>query len=104
MPETRVRWLATSGVGYGQPGFIAKCSTCEKSFSRVQMGVRRFCEEVGYHQRGERVYFRYCFVKPVSSANTYFRETALDPATGVSHELESQKFGERIIEVYIILF
>lgn len=52
-----VAWWTPKGDGYAQADFELKCPRSGKKFSRSEMGIRRFCDEVVDRWIGQPVYF-----------------------------------------------
>jgi hypothetical protein len=57
LPRVNVLWWNSSGTGLAQDGFEAVCPTCEKTFTKETMGVRRLCDELALRRSGTPIAF-----------------------------------------------
>ncbi|KAG8834460.1 hypothetical protein FRC17_008682 [Serendipita sp. 399] len=65
MSNQLVRWIDDDEKGFAQTNFTHICEHCGKSFTKSNIGVRRFCEEVTRRRTGERVFFPETLLNPV---------------------------------------
>ncbi|CCA72245.1 hypothetical protein PIIN_06179 [Serendipita indica DSM 11827] len=79
-----VRWIADGGLGYAQASFKHRCESCNKQFTKPNMGMRRFVDEVSMRRSGQRV---------------FFPETLLDPPSGTVNEKGADQFVEKAFKM-----
>jgi hypothetical protein len=79
-----VKWVADGEKGFAQPKFEYNCESCRQIFTKSNIGVRRFAEEVARMRAGQKV---------------YLSETLLDPRSGVIDTKEATAFTARIFKV-----
>src|SRR5258706_12837477 len=56
-PLVSVPWWKSDGKGFAQDGFKEACATCQKSFTKATLGVRRLCDELTLHRSGIPIAF-----------------------------------------------
>lgn len=56
-PLVSVPWWTSDGKGFAQDGFKQACATCQKSFTKATLGVRRLCDELTLHRAGISIAF-----------------------------------------------
>ncbi|KAG8865591.1 hypothetical protein FRC20_009674 [Serendipita sp. 405] len=78
-----VRWVADNKKGFAQTKFSHVCEQCIKPFTKSNIGVRRFCEEVTRRRAGERV---------------FISETLLNPLTGIMEEASSNELMDKLFQ------
>jgi hypothetical protein len=55
-PNQLVRWVADDEKGFAQPKFEHLCEVCGRSFTKENIGVRRFAAEFTRIRAGEKLY------------------------------------------------
>ncbi|CAG8633747.1 10604_t:CDS:1 [Acaulospora colombiana] len=60
--NSSVHWVTSSGQGFAQPNFSYKCEHCQVDFSKANIGIRRFSEEISRKRAGENVYISYVMI------------------------------------------
>jgi hypothetical protein len=79
-----VKWVAGGEKGFAQPKFQHNCLSCRQTFTKLNIGVRRFAEEETRRRANEKV---------------YLSETLLDPRSGVIDTKEATAFTIRMFRV-----
>jgi hypothetical protein len=51
-------WTAEK-TGWAQPNFKSKCLVCNQTFTKENMGIRKFCDELALKRAGEKIFFSY---------------------------------------------
>jgi hypothetical protein len=51
-------WNATR-TGWAQPNFKSYCYVCDQTFTKENMGIRKFCDELASKRAGRRIFFSY---------------------------------------------
>lgn len=51
-----VKWVAPNDKGFAQPAFSHTCEVCGKEFTKSNIGVRRFSDEVVLRRTLQRVF------------------------------------------------
>lgn len=57
--EFSIWYWNASGTGWAQPNFKDVCPVCSKTFTKENMGIRKFCDELALKRAGEKIYFSY---------------------------------------------
>ena len=57
--ELSTRYWNASGTGWAQPDFKGVCPICYQMFTKINLGVRKFCDELALKQAGGRIFFLY---------------------------------------------
>ncbi|KAG8807416.1 hypothetical protein FRC17_004468 [Serendipita sp. 399] len=81
-----VRWVNDDEKGFAQTKFEHKCEKCVLNFTKSNIGVRRFCEEVTRRRKGEQV---------------FISETLLNPATGLVDTTTATATIEKLFRYYL---
>jgi hypothetical protein len=51
-------WNATE-TGWAQPNFKGECLVCHQTFTKENMGIRKFCDELALKRAGGKIFFSY---------------------------------------------
>lgn len=78
-----VKWIAMDDKGFAQTKFEHRCESCNMVFTKSNIGVRRFADEVTLRRTGRKV---------------YISETLLDPRTGTMNTKEADAFTKRVFQ------
>ncbi|KAG8806593.1 hypothetical protein FRC17_004914 [Serendipita sp. 399] len=65
-PNQSVLWLNDGEKGYAQTQFEHSCEKCGSNFSKSNIGIRRFCEEITRRRTGERIFFPEILLNPLT--------------------------------------
>jgi len=57
--EISTRYWNASGTGWAQPDFKGVCPICYQTFTKKNLGVRKFCDELALKNAGGRIFFSY---------------------------------------------
>jgi len=55
---TPLYWNAY-GTGWAQPNFNGICPVCYQTFTKENMGIRKFCDELALKRAGGQMFFSY---------------------------------------------
>ncbi|KAG8820781.1 hypothetical protein FRC17_010054 [Serendipita sp. 399] len=81
-----VRWITNDDKGFAQTQFVHTCVQCRRDFTKSNIGVRRFCEEVTKRRPPSGHAKR---LAVVSDDRVFISETLLRPTTGIIDETAS---------------
>ena len=70
-------WNA-SGTGWAQPNFKGLCPMCSQEFTKENMGIRKFCDELALKRAGGRIFFSYDGVRSPGERNPPFDPSSPD--------------------------
>jgi transposase-like protein len=69
-PNHLVKWVIPQGKGFAQPNFSYRCEYCKKVYTKSNMGVRRFAEEVFRKRAGEDIYISYVTIIQIAESTS----------------------------------
>ena len=96
------RFWTESGTGWAQPNFREVCPVCYRAFTKENMGIRKFCDELALKRARRRIFFSYEGVVNPSAPPfdpLVCSETLLDRYTGVENKTAANKRMRRLMKV-----